>query len=116
MPGLSAVTKRLCSQRRSRCATSCDLQSLPWMTSKSSIPEIVHRETIMQPSRRNVLKRAVLIACVGLPLLASPMISAAEAAEPLRLAGRTELPRYSGDFDHFAVDVAGARLFLAGED
>jgi DNA-binding beta-propeller fold protein YncE len=86
------------------------------MTSKSSIPEIVHRETIMQPSRRNVLKRAVLIACVGLPLLASPMISAAEAAEPLRLAGRTELPRYSGDFDHFAVDVAGARLFLAAED
>jgi DNA-binding beta-propeller fold protein YncE len=38
------------------------------------------------------------------------------AAEPLKPAGRTELPEYSGDFDHFAVDVRGNRLFLAGED
>jgi DNA-binding beta-propeller fold protein YncE len=38
------------------------------------------------------------------------------AAEPLKPAGRTELPEYSGDFDHFAVDLAGNRLFLAGED
>jgi DNA-binding beta-propeller fold protein YncE len=41
---------------------------------------------------------------------------AALAAEPLKAAGRTELPEYSGDFDHFAVDLAGNRLFLAGED
>ena len=34
----------------------------------------------------------------------------------LRLIGRTELPGYSGDFDHFAVDLAGNRLFLAAED
>jgi hypothetical protein len=38
------------------------------------------------------------------------------AAEPLKPAGRTELPEYSGDFDHFAADVKGSRLFLAGED
>jgi DNA-binding beta-propeller fold protein YncE len=37
-------------------------------------------------------------------------------AEPLKPAGRTELPEYSGDFDHFAVDLRGNRLFLAGED
>jgi hypothetical protein len=35
---------------------------------------------------------------------------------PLRLVGRTELPAYTGDFDHFGVDVPGHRLFLAGED
>jgi len=30
--------------------------------------------------------------------------------------GRTELPGYSGDFDHFAADLPGNRLFLAAED
>jgi hypothetical protein len=34
----------------------------------------------------------------------------------LSLAGRTELPGYSGDFDHFAVDRESNRLFLAAED
>jgi sugar lactone lactonase YvrE len=34
----------------------------------------------------------------------------------LTFAGRTDLPGYSGDFDHFAVDTAGNRLFLAAED
>lgn len=38
------------------------------------------------------------------------------AGAPLRLIGRTELPAYKGDFDHFAADVTGGRLFLAGED
>ena len=42
--------------------------------------------------------------------------AATMAAEPLKPAGRIELPEYSGDFDHFAVDVKGQRLFLAGED
>jgi DNA-binding beta-propeller fold protein YncE len=40
----------------------------------------------------------------------------ASAAAPLRLSGRTELPGYTGDFDHFEVDVKGNRLFLAAED
>ena len=38
------------------------------------------------------------------------------AAPVLVLRGRTELPGYSGDFDHFAVDLQGNRLFLAAED
>lgn len=42
--------------------------------------------------------------------------SDAAAAEALRLLGRTDLPSYDGDFDHFAADVKGNRLFLAGED
>jgi hypothetical protein len=35
---------------------------------------------------------------------------------PVRVAGHTDLQGYAGDFDHFAVDVAGGHLFLAGED
>ncbi|WP_347260108.1 hypothetical protein [Rudaea sp.] len=34
----------------------------------------------------------------------------------LEAAGRTELPGYEGDFDHFEVDLKGGRLFLAAED
>lgn len=43
-------------------------------------------------------------------------INHAADAAPLVLLGRTELPGYTGDFDHFAVDVKGNRLFLAAED
>lgn len=39
-----------------------------------------------------------------------------KASSPLQLQGRTELPGYSGDFDHFEVDLKGKRLFLAAED
>ena len=38
------------------------------------------------------------------------------AGEPLRLLGRTDVPNFEGDFDHFAADVKGNRLFLAGEE
>jgi DNA-binding beta-propeller fold protein YncE len=41
---------------------------------------------------------------------------AASAAETLRLLGRTDVPGFEGDFDHFAADVKGNRLFLAGEE
>src|SRR2546429_1756055 len=40
----------------------------------------------------------------------------ARAAEALRLAGRTEMPGYTGDFDHFAYDLPSRRLWLAAED
>ena len=69
---------------------------------------------------------AILLSCT---LLASTMLLAdaasAQASDPatrpspvqaLRLVGRTDLPGYSGDFDHFAVDLKGDRLFLAAED
>ncbi len=49
-----------------------------------------------------------------IPALAS--LFQAAPAEALRAAGRTELPGYSGDFDHFGVDLQGNRLFLAAED
>ena len=50
--------------------------------------------------------------CVGAILPAASL--AADA--PLRLLGRTEVPGFEGDFDHFAADVKGNRLFLAGEE
>jgi len=43
-------------------------------------------------------------------------IAAAVAQSPLTITGRTELAGYTGDFDHFAYDLAGNRLFLAAED
>ena len=61
-----------------------------------------------------------------LPLLCSLLLTAAVACapafaqsaapEPLKLVGKTDLAGYTGDFDHFAVDLAGNRLFLAAED
>lgn len=39
-----------------------------------------------------------------------------DTTAPLKLARTTQLPGISGDFDHFAVDLAGERLFLVGED
>jgi DNA-binding beta-propeller fold protein YncE len=41
---------------------------------------------------------------------------AAVATPPLTLSGSTDIAGYTGDFDHFALDTKGGRLFLAGED
>src|SRR5579863_801804 len=35
---------------------------------------------------------------------------------PLKLVATTPLPGFTGDFDHFAVDLKGKRLFLTAED
>jgi len=56
--------------------------------------------------RRALLTLAVL--CVT--------CAAASDSTPLRLVASVDLPKYSGDFDHFAADVNGNRLFLAAED
>ena len=48
--------------------------------------------------------------------LCCAVISGQVAAEPLRLAGRTEMPGYTGDFDHFEYDLRSRRLWLAAED
>ncbi|MDE2276639.1 MAG: hypothetical protein KGK09_10110, partial [Burkholderiales bacterium] len=63
---------------------------------------------------------AITLACAMVPLrapAATPGTAAPTAAgPPLRLAGRTPLPGYAGDFDHLLADVPGGRLFVAGED
>jgi hypothetical protein len=43
-------------------------------------------------------------------------VASLAAGDALRLAGRTELPGYTGDFDHFEYDLKGNRLWLAAED
>jgi DNA-binding beta-propeller fold protein YncE len=56
-----------------------------------------------------------IVSAVALAAILAPALAAA-AEQPLRLIGRTDVPGFEGDFDHFAADVRGNRLFLAGED
>src|SRR5437867_11532886 len=49
-------------------------------------------------------------------MLCATNVGALAADDTLRLAGRTELPGYTGDFDHFEYDLRGNRLWLAAED
>ncbi len=35
---------------------------------------------------------------------------------PLKLAGSTDFPGYTGDFDHFAIDTKDNKVFVAGEE
>jgi len=64
----------------------------------------------------------LLASCAILALAAfAPASFAAQSPDssaepPMAVAGHTDLPGYSGDFDHFAVDADDNRLFLAGED
>jgi WD40 repeat protein len=52
----------------------------------------------------------------GMAAADPPAAGSAGSGAVLVLEGRTDLPGYSGDFDHFAVDLPGNRLFLAAED
>ncbi|MDB5476660.1 MAG: hypothetical protein JWP49_2171 [Phenylobacterium sp.] len=62
------------------------------------------------------MRSAYLAACAALALTALVGGASAQGLGPMRVAGHTDLPGYTGDFDHFAVDTADNRLFLAGED
>jgi hypothetical protein len=53
---------------------------------------------------------------VGCAMFCATSAAVLAADDALRLAGRTELPGYSGDFDHFEYDLKGNRLWLAAED
>ncbi len=46
----------------------------------------------------------------------SALSAAGQTSSPLTLKGSVNLPGYTGDFDHFAVDEARGRLLLAAED
>lgn len=67
-----------------------------------------------------VIGALLLTASAALPVhAATPAATAAPgatASTSLRHMGRIDLPGYTGDFDHFATDVKGNRLFLAAED
>jgi DNA-binding beta-propeller fold protein YncE len=53
-----------------------------------------------------------LAACSGKP---AGSVRATSPA-PLKSAGSVDLPGYTGDFDHFAIDPKDGRVFLAGEE
>ena len=53
---------------------------------------------------------------IGCALLCTTSVAALAADDALRLAGRHDLPGYTGDFDHFEYDLKGNRLWLAAED
>ncbi len=55
-----------------------------------------------------------MLAGAALLALAVPAAAAPHAA--LTLSGSTDLPGYTGDFDHFAIDEKDKTLFLAGEE
>lgn len=59
------------------------------------------------------MRRASL--SVAVVVLLSILVGANEK-QPLKLVTSVDLPKYSGDFDHFAADVRGNRLYLAAED
>lgn len=59
------------------------------------------------------MKPTTITLCVALSAAALPAMAANETLRPL---GRTELPGYTGDFDHFAYDLSSNRLWLAAED
>jgi hypothetical protein len=56
-------------------------------------------------------------ASAATPAAAATAAPAPAAPAPaLTLSGSTDIPGYTGDFDHFAIDAKDGRLFLAGED
>ncbi len=74
----------------------------------------------MKPCRLALLSCFILAAtaCLAAGSPEAPPLpsSAPTVIEPLKWLGRTELPGYTGDFDHLAVDRREQRLFMAAED
>lgn len=63
------------------------------------------------------MKRALgAISAVATLLTLFALRASAQDPPPLKLVAATPLPGFSGDFDHFALDLNGKRLFLAAED
>lgn len=58
--------------------------------------------------------RRAFLSVVIFALLSTFAVSSEE--QPLKLLTSVDLPKYSGDFDHFAADVRNNRLYLAAED
>src|SRR5450631_3094832 len=57
-----------------------------------------------------------LLTMCALLFFAFTLKSGAQEKSPMKLVATTPLPGFTGDFDHFAVDLKGKRLFLTAED
>src|SRR5260221_9150012 len=61
--------------------------------------------------------KRVLVSSVVVIIAFFAVTASAQSKPPLRLVQTIPLPDLkAGDFDHFAVDLAGNRLFLTGEE
>jgi YVTN family beta-propeller protein len=60
--------------------------------------------------------RRLMLAIFSLVLAVLAVSSNAQEKFPLKLVATTPMPGFTGDFDHFGVDLKGNRLFLAAED
>jgi YVTN family beta-propeller protein len=65
--------------------------------------------------RRNKLPQSLKI-CIMVILASCALAVGAQEKLPLKLIDTIPMPGYSGDFDHFGLDLKGNRLFLAAED
>lgn len=76
-----------------------------------------HAQGRLSPERSKMLRNRNQFILM-LAFLLNPSVSTvfAQTAEPLKLEKTVELPGYTGDFDHFAVDRERGRLLLAAED
>src|SRR4029077_2262878 len=74
---------------------------------------------VLESGRSKIMERKMkkLIA-ICLPVIALFALNAhSQMEEPLKLIQTIPLPGlHDGDFDHFALDLSGQRLFLAAED
>jgi DNA-binding beta-propeller fold protein YncE len=67
------------------------------------------------PVREESMKRIHLVLCAA--WIAIPFVLAAQDKTPLKLVATIPLPGLKdGDFDHFAADIDGQRLFLTAEE
>jgi DNA-binding beta-propeller fold protein YncE len=75
----------------------------------------IHRTAVVL---RKAEARRWVLAMVFFFVIAMPasIRASAQTAGSLELETSIVLPGFTGDFDHFAVDEKGGRLFLAGED
>lgn len=62
------------------------------------------------------MKRRLGLCFLLMCALALVLSASGQEKQPLRLIATTPLPGFSGDFDHFALDLKGKRLFLTAED
>ena len=62
------------------------------------------------------MRAKILPGIGGLILLGFTPSVRAQEKMPMKLVATTPLPGFTGDFDHFAVDLKGKRLFLTAED
>src|ERR1700674_4942800 len=77
----------------------------------TTIPE---KPRITRP-RRKKMKKSITILLTVMVLFA--LKTQSEVLEPLKLIQSIPMPGlHDGDFDHFALDLQGQRLFLAAED